>query len=632
MCDSDEWEMRSETSSVVGCVGGGTGGTAFDEPPDEFLGEHFLGEPAATQPVGEPAASHGEYVVYSASAEIMSDEGPAFSEEEVKDSVELPVCTTPLPKDRATASLTTATPEVEQREVTKRRRLRCKTPTSQSSSTQASGTPGSSSTPDSETKITPDFSFPGPATWQSLTRKQRHALVYERVRLYWTKQLLGVDDRGGKKQSYRECRAAWQSLDKKARRGAYVKWLEATTPPSYVTEFAEEVFPEPVAKKLNLCGRTALLTYVGPWGLKGDDGLLKELGTMTLDGLVEFLREDEDTLDLWTRLQAHVLQLQKAALADDFACCMEICTKSFASARVCRIHFHVFLRSQRRMWLQNHDLMFFEGCRPHLAAIVGGIFIAKSQATWIGAFYCTADKVGSVLTASSKVPFVDYLVQGQWIMNLTQSGKITLATARRYILQSCHNVQRYLKDLEILQQEQMKACIAKAKHEACRVLVASQKPFITLKPVVEWTSQYRVIKPRYQFLVLEGPTMMAKTAFACSLTPKGMDYLEINCSSGEEPDMRAYRYGQHGLVLFDEVSPLQVAKQRKLFQSGTAEVQLGCSSTNIYSYTVFLHAIRLVCCSNVWSEQLEKMSPGDADWVRKNGVHIKVDRPLYCMD
>ena len=40
--------------------------------------------------------------------------------------------------------------------------------------------------------------------------------------------------------------------------------------------------------------------------------------------------------------------------------------------------------------------------------------------------------------------------------------------------------------------------------------------------------------------------------------------------------------------------------QRKMFQACASAVQLGCSATNCYSYTVFLWQKRLVLASNKW--------------------------------
>lgn len=631
--DDDEGPSFVEEPDDLHEAGGGVSSSAFDEMPEDTL----LATPAKSSSSSaavnvamsrEPAASTCGNGLHVASACVVTDD-------------EQDLCETPDAHVRRPVleSATGGTREVEtprkeecpsELKPGKRRRLRSKRPAAELLFSASPSSSAGAGLPTLDDEDCGAWDGPSFAVWLKWTRKQRQAWLYEKVRLRWTKTVqLDKLTQQNIKSSYRECRAAWQSLDRKQRWVAFSEWLDEVKPPAYIVQFGEELFPQVHQKKLNLQGRTALLTYIGPWGVKDGNGELKDLGNVTLDGLLDHLRHDDATVDLWNRMRRHVDHLVKVCLADDWAVCMEVCTKSFALSRVCRLHFHVFLRSQRRMFLQDSQQAFFEGSRPNLAAIVGGIFVNKNQATWNGAFYCTAEKVGSVFTAASKAPFKDYLVAGQWVMNLVQSEKLSLVTARKYILSTCHNVHRFLQDLDRVHDEQMKTLILKAKQEATIVLRKAQRPFIQLRPVLEWQRQFDQLLWRYRYLVLEGPTRMGKTAFAMNLCPSGLDVLEINCASGDEPDLRGYRYGLHGLLLFDEISPAQVARQRKLFQGSNAEVQLGCSSTNIYSYCVYVHAVRMVLCSNNWSDMIKKLPAGDAEWVINNSIHVMVDRPLF---
>ena len=83
------------------------------------------------------------------------------------------------------------------------------------------------------------------------------------------------------------------------------------------------------------------------------------------------------------------------------------------------------------------------------------------------------------------------------------------------------------------------------------------------------------------------------------------------------------------MVLFDEIVPTTVAAQRKLFQAAPAEIQFGCSSTNVYSYTVCLYKIKLILCTNTWNSAIQQLPHADAEWLQANSVHVHVDRPLW---
>ena len=105
--------------------------------------------------------------------------------------------------------------------------------------------------------------------------------------------------------------------------------------------------------------------------------------------------------------------------------------------------------------------------------------------------------------------------------------------------------------------------------------------------------------------------------------------MEVNCASGDEPNLRAYRLRRHGLILFDEILAGQVAQQRKLFQAQSAPVQLGCSATNCHSYDVFVWRKKLVLASNNWHSSLSKLSKADQEWVNSNSIVLNVEEAMW---
>ena len=130
-------------------------------------------------------------------------------------------------------------------------------------------------------------------------------------------------------------------------------------------------------------------------------------------------------------------------------------------------------------------------------------------------------------------------------------------------------------------------------------------------------------------MVLNGPSRMGKTVFARSLSEGDKECLEINCASGNEPDLRAYRIRQHDLLLFDEIEAPAVAKQRKLFQAPATEVQLGCSATNCHSYAVWVHRRKMVLATNNWETSLATLCKADREWIEANSVLLDVSAPMW---
>ena len=108
-----------------------------------------------------------------------------------------------------------------------------------------------------------------------------------------------------------------------------------------------------------------------------------------------------------------------------------------------------------------------------------------------------------------------------------------------------------------------------------------------------------------------------------------MQVLEVNCASGAEPELRAYRLSNHDAILFDEIVASQVAQQRKLFQAQSAAVQLGCSATNCHSYNVFVWRKKMVLASNNWEASLMELAAADREWVIANSIVLSVTEPMW---
>ena len=296
-----------------------------------------------------------------------------------------------------------------------------------------------------------------------------------------------------------------------------------------------------------------------------------------------------------------------------------------------RLHVHAFLKSSGPdLRVNNLAALAFQGVVPVPSSTIGGLNVqANGRCSWAGFLYCCiADKVGTVLSEATKVPFKGFLVQPNWFLNLVQSKKLTIPVARMLLVQ-CANASRQIKELEAHETHLEEEAVRKAQEEAGRLLKGSLKAHKSFPEVDCFVGQFREALHRYKLLVLSGPSRVGKTAFARSLCDAGLQTLEVNCSSGAEPELRAYRLSKHGLILFDEIEAEQVARQRKLFQAQSAPVQLGCSATNCHSYEVFVWRKKLVLASNNWESSLAYLSAPDRAWIVANSIVLCVAEPMW---
>ena len=154
------------------------------------------------------------------------------------------------------------------------------------------------------------------------------------------------------------------------------------------------------------------------------------------------------------------------------------------------------------------------------------------------------------------------------------------------------------------------------------------RPFKVISAVVDWQRAFDDVLPRYPFLVLDGPSRTGKTQFAKSLAPPDEVY-EVNMACAPEADLRTYDPLVHTVIVYDECSPEQVIRQKKLFQAGASSVLLGASGTNCHAYHVWVHRKKMVICSNVWAWNLQRLPAVDAEWLNANSTVVRVEERLY---
>ncbi len=474
--------------------------------------------------------------------------------------------------------------------------------------------------------------------YKKLNAKQQRGLLYDRVRNFWALHLArdsSVKDRLGCRDSgVAASRGLFATLPKKEQRDAADTWVVCTKPPTWLAQHLDLYF-----SGTDVCGakserhKAVLLTWVGPWTLERPACLVGEGETRrNLKLLVQELRTDEQVVSLWSRVKAHAEVVRRSVSAPDYAVCLEVCPESYMNEGRLQLHFHLFLKSQTWMSFRRLPWMYLDGAGPNVARTIGGLSQTRQSGNWSGYFYCCVEKEGHLFHLANKRAFKDYLVNTNWVMHLLQSKKLDLDEAKSLVSKCVSGAHRTLQDLNLLETRLEQEALAKEKSTIQEQLAKSLLTWRTYPQVHEWQQQFFQILHRYQFLVLNGPSRLGKTVFARSLCREGKEVLEINCSSGSEPDLRAYRIRKHDLLLFDEIEAPQVAAQRKLFQAPATEVQLGCSATNCHSYSVWIHCRKLVLATNNWQSSMAKLGKGDREWIEKNSILLEVDAPMWVID
>ena len=111
-------------------------------------------------------------------------------------------------------------------------------------------------------------------------------------------------------------------------------------------------------------------------------------------------------------------------------------------------------------------------------------------------------------------------------------------------------------------------------------------------------------------------------------SPEG--YLEINCKGlTVQPNLRPVNHLTE-LINFDEASVKWCLDNKKILQGPEIPVTMGDSNTGMLAYDVLLNGIKMVVCSNTWSEELAKVQCAmDQDYIEKNFLFVDCNELMY---
>ena len=304
--------------------------------------------------------------------------------------------------------------------------------------------------------------------------------------------------------------------------------------------------------------------------------------------------------------------------------------RSLKSLELGRIHLHAFVEFTKAVDWNTLENMRFEDGLPNAAptrARGDNIRTVKDQ----GHFYVWANKIGTLKVLSSGYePWKDYAVKGLWIDSLWSEHKLDHATYLEYAMQVRVGFLNRSKQVEAIQTRERVTSLQQKRNRIAAQLAPLQKQFKAevVEALQRWNEQYKEVQPRYSFLVLRGASRTGKSTLARSLGMVlkfgGAPFVQT-VQSAVDPDLRNYDEAIHSFILFDNVNSMKfILDQRALFQANNDVHTLGESKTGCYSYSVWLHAVRIV----VTVDMSAKWDSNEL-WIKENCMEIFLKGPSW---
>jgi len=227
-------------------------------------------------------------------------------------------------------------------------------------------------------------------------------------------------------------------------------------------------------------------------------------------------------------------------------------------------------------------------------------------------------------------PFKDFVVNPEWVTVLWQTGKLDNDTSVEQYTLGKKDVKRHVQNVRDQEQMERENKMRKVLANAHSNISATMKPRRRIAEVDDiWLMEQELCLDRQRFLVLDGPSRLGKTQFALQIRGATAT-LEVNCAQCmREPDLRTYEHGRHLAIIFDEAHAEMVVNCKRLFQAPPAMIQMAASATNCFGYSVCVHQVLLIVCSNKWRLELESLPRADAEWLERNSVYVHVSTPMW---
>lgn len=258
---------------------------------------------------------------------------------------------------------------------------------------------------------------------------------------------------------------------------------------------------------------------------------------------------------------------------------------------------------------------------------LSGTSSGSQAAHSIGNFCEMVRKMCSILQPGIVYQWHDFPVKDTWSSSFLACRRIAAVVAREKYLQSGCRAQYNMQQLGYVEMERKKLEVMARVTEVESLLLRDLKPWRTFPAINRWWQQYSTLMDRYRFLVLDGPSCTGKTLFAQSLNPPGAT-LRVDCCVGT-PTLRMFDREVHLAIVLDEITPQVAIAFKRALQASSELVTLESSATSSSWYSLYLHRVMIICCSNTWADGLAHMGKVDRDWLMSNSVYVEVASPMW---
>ena len=226
------------------------------------------------------------------------------------------------------------------------------------------------------------------ATFEEGCHRKRYRSIYNKFQWWWfygSPVWEDLDECRCTQELWSLGRKDFESLSQRQKNLIIRHFLHRTGAPRWVLEFAVRQWPcddQEKKPKLILHSQTCLMTFQGDWGvLELDPDLPQDL---TTEQLTDHVKEMLEAQTLWKAFLVFAEKLAADLHAPSWACCLEICLKTFQEDKQLRLHLHLYLKSEvQQLRCECAKKLRFKFTDPHLKDTLWGKKVAK--ANWAGA-------------------------------------------------------------------------------------------------------------------------------------------------------------------------------------------------------------------------------------------------------
>ena len=381
-----------------------------------------------------------------------------------------------------------------------------------------------------------------------------------------------------------------------------------------------------------LKSKVTILTYQGAWGIIPWTGQLRGCKE-DLKKLCAILGKLPQVQDLLVDLMSLCTDARSEYDLKDIHCSIELCITTLEDDDLLRAHCHICMEAKygKLIRIKHASRVVFRNSWPVKQSGENDCIQTRNASAGAScAYYLRMPKVGMIMSWGTKKPNAGFRVNPDWIMAYVQAGKISPEDARMEISKTWKNCKMLIENidwnLQFLRKVQLQATV-KSRQQRISASRGSRKFRKEIDEV--WLPEMAIEDDRHRVLVLGGRSRTGKTT-CCKLMASPEGYLEINCKGlTVQPNLRPVNHLTE-LINFDEASVKWCLDNRKILQGPEIPVTMGDSNTGMLAYDVLLNGIKMVVCSNTWSEELAKVQCAmDQDYIEKNFLFVDCNELMY---